>query len=133
MIHAVLRYLSTTDGVDLGEYLPVDSTCFRIYLFAEIGPSDSEASEHFYFTVATPRWLQKNIEANTIFVGRHVLFIERFNAQIIREGIRAYCRSCSGEVWHEIAEKVARIGSWEFEDYKKEKPMRGESWGPFAL
>ncbi|WP_425508353.1 Imm8 family immunity protein [Tahibacter amnicola] len=32
--------------------------------------------------------------------------------------IRRYCERCIGGDWKAVAQKVARIGQWEFEDYQ---------------
>jgi hypothetical protein len=45
--------------------------------------------------------------------------VRRYNFPRIEGFIRHYVDECSGETWEEIAEKLARLGKWEFEDYRE--------------
>jgi hypothetical protein len=49
--------------------------------------------------------------------GRHLLLVERFDANAIQRWIERAVAGCIGSTWREVAEKLSRIGHWEFEDY----------------
>jgi hypothetical protein len=50
--------------------------------------------------------------------GRHHLFVKEYNFEELKAYLGKYCETCMGALWTEVAQKVARIGYWEFEDYK---------------
>jgi len=37
----------------------------------------------------------------------------------VRQFVEGYVRGCEGEDWAEVANKLARLGQWEFEDYRE--------------
>ena len=52
-----------------------------------------------------------------VVIGRHFLFVSSLKTHIVEEFIRDRLRRLDGDTWTELAQKVARIGLWEFEDY----------------
>ncbi|WP_409999137.1 immunity 8 family protein [Bradyrhizobium sp. SZCCHNPS1003] len=116
MIVANLRRLTSTD-VDLVNFQP--SGDFGVYVLALVGPAGSVGEESFGLTICTTGWFEKCMNA-PIVSGRHHLFVKRFDYDAIISYLEKYCTSCSGNSWREVADKVARIGYWEFEDYRPE-------------
>jgi hypothetical protein len=55
---------------------------------------------------------------NNVVAGRHHLFMREYSYEELKDFLEKYCSRCMGSSWSEVAEKVARIGYWEFEDYK---------------
>jgi hypothetical protein len=90
---------------------------FGIHLFAIVGPSGSAGEESFGITVCTTEWFEQNVTANVAADRRH-LFVRHYDYDEIKQYLVKYCSACTGSSWKEIANKVARIGFWEFEDYK---------------
>jgi len=82
-----------------------------------VGPRGSEGEESFDVVVCTPAWLEKEVEKDGFVVGRHYLVVRAYDPGFIEKLIRKFVERWSGESWSEVAEKVARIGDWEFEDY----------------
>jgi hypothetical protein len=82
-----------------------------------VGPRDEKGEESFDVTVCSPAWFASNMNSNVVS-GRHFLFMKKYNYTLLREFIESYCNSCRGQSWEEVAVKVARIGHWEFEDYR---------------
>ncbi|WP_454645473.1 immunity 8 family protein [Bradyrhizobium liaoningense] len=115
MIVAELKDLSSTDVPSLETYNPVGE--FGILVFAMVGPAGDRGQESFQITVCTPDWFLQHMN-KSIASGRHHLFVRRFNYQELWSYLADYCSGCTGSSWQEAAEKVARIGFWEFEDYK---------------
>ena len=83
---------------------------------AMVGPADGPGEESFDFMLCTPDWFASEMKGN-IAVGRHHVFIKRFNYSELRRFVEDYCATCSGTSWAEVGEKLGRLGKWEFEDY----------------
>jgi Immunity protein 8 len=115
-----LRELHSPDILDLPEsYVPPDPKCFGFLLQAFFGPDDGPGEESFDMVVCTPLWLARELhESGGILIGRHYLLVEEYNVGRIRDFLIEYAKTCNGETWHEVAEKLGRVGRWEFEDYR---------------
>ena len=90
---------------------------FGIHVFAMVGPAVGEGRESFVVTVCTPRWFEQDMK-DAVVLGRHHLFVKEFNYDQLHKFISEYCSRCMGNSWSEVAQKAARLGHWEFEDYK---------------
>jgi hypothetical protein len=118
VIQPVLKGLHSPDVFDLSSFSPDDPTDFGFLLQAMFGPRDSEGEESFDILVCTPRRLARDVEREGIVDGRHHLIVHRFDIGAIRAFLIEYAKGCSGETWREVATKLARLGKWEFEDYR---------------
>jgi len=116
-MHAVIKYIHSPDVEDFSTYLPEDTERFYFLLQIMVGPNNQEGEETFDIEVVTPKYLLEKYDENEILIGRHRLIVFRYDWNRIMRTINRYCESCSGETWDEIAEKVGRLGRWEFEDY----------------
>jgi hypothetical protein len=47
------------------------------------------------------------------------LIMDGFDFAVLTRFITDWVAQCTGESWSDVAEKVARLGQWEFEDYKE--------------
>jgi Immunity protein 8 len=119
VVVAKLRSLSCTDIPSLEAFWPEGP--FGIYIDAMIGPSDGLGEESFGFTLCTPEWFAQNMK-DTFVPGRHYLFVKEYDYAALERYVRNYCQRCMGNSWREVAEKVAYLGYWEFENYT---PYRG--------
>jgi hypothetical protein len=88
-----------------------------------IGPQGTQEAESFDIVVCTPDWLRSNMEG-AILSGRNYLFLKQYDYEVVARYLREFSSSCQGRTWHEVAEKVSRVGKWEFEDYV---PTDGET------
>jgi hypothetical protein len=71
--------------------------------------------------VCTPDWIKKHYlyqDESLSAWGRHLLIVFHYDHEKIKNKLIQYLDSCTGRDWMEVAQKVARIGAWEFEDYK---------------
>jgi hypothetical protein len=116
-MHAVIKYIHSPDIKDLPTYKPEDSESFSFLLQVMVGPNNQEGEESFDIEVVTPKYLLEKYDDNEILIGRHRLIVFRYDWNRIMHTVNRYCESCTGETWDEIAEKVGRLGRWEFEDY----------------
>lgn len=114
MVTAKLRFLDSPDADPLEAIAP--SGPFGILVTAMVGPADGPGQESFDFMLCTPDWFGSSMK-HDITIGRHYVFVKQFDYSRLREFVEAYCAECSGTSWEEAAEKMARLGKWEFEDY----------------
>ena len=103
---------------DLDSYSPPDPVDFNVSIRLIAGPDDQEGEESFDFNVCSPAHLAVLAQGGTPFLLRHIILADRFDFPAIRAFVERYVRSCSGENWLEVGEKLSRLGHWEFEDYK---------------
>ena len=118
MIRAELRFLDSPRADPIENYKPEGP--FGLFVQAFVGPYGDRGEESFGFTVCTPDWFaSEHLRARkSLAIGRHFIFVDEFDYTALEKFVRDYCASCEGDTWQEVAEKVARIGHWEFEDYK---------------
>jgi hypothetical protein len=116
---AVIRRLYSPDVDDLSNYIPSDPESFSFLLQMVAGPECEEGEESFDIQVCTPKWMLENYKQDEIIIGRHYLIVMEYNYDRILQRIRSFCSRCEGSTWEEVAEKLNRLGHWEFEDYQE--------------
>lgn len=86
-----------------------------------VGPSDGPGEESFDVQVCTPEWLAARCDEQGFVDGRHIVVttLGGYSEPSLRAFLTGRVENQSGESWHEVAEKVARMGLWEFEDYRE--------------
>ncbi|WP_100550811.1 immunity 8 family protein [Caedibacter taeniospiralis] len=103
--------------LDIDSYWSDQLDNFGFWVRAMIGPEGEEGVESFDIRICTPKWLISKYSAEEVLFGRHMLIVFEYDLDRIKNKISRYCDSCFGETWQEIANKLSRIGYWEFEDY----------------
>lgn len=116
-MNAELKRLHSPDVYDLENYQPESPEKFGFLLQAMVGPEGKDGEESFDIEVCTPKWLEKTYGMNDVVIGRHHFIVREYNYPRIVQTIKDFLRGCSGENWIEVANKVSRLGKWEFEDY----------------
>ena len=86
-----------------------------------IGPADGPGEESFDFMLCTSEWFGSNMK-DDIAIGRHHLFVKEFSYARLEKFVRDYCTRCDGNSWQEVAEKLGRLGHWEFDGYVPHSP-----------
>lgn len=117
MIRANLKQLYCPDLPNLEEYIPPQPERFGLFVQAMFGPEGSEGEESFDIVICTPGWLEEQVRDKGILIGRHHLIVKDYDLNRIRTFLIKYAETCLGETWDAVAEKLARLGHWEFEDY----------------
>lgn len=117
-MRARLKKLFSTD-VDLDSYTPSDPSDFAFLLRLMVGPAEDDGEESFDVEVCTPKWLMHKYRSDDVIMGRHFLLVFDYDRQRIIQFVTDFVNGCSGNSWTEIAQKVARLGLWEFEDYRE--------------
>ncbi len=114
-IQAELKSIHSTYIDDLKAFAPTGP--FGLSVRILVGPKGGQGEESFDVMLCTPDWFAANMEG-PIISGRHFLFVQNYKYQSLENYIRAYCLNCVGTSWQEVAEKLSRLGKWEFEDYQ---------------
>lgn len=114
---AELRGFQSPDVYDLETFSPKIENNFCFYLEISVGPKSEQGAEQFGITVCTPQWLLENKQEDEILFGRNYLIVFKYDYQRIYNRIKKYIEGLNGSDWAELAQKVSRIGYWEFEDY----------------
>lgn len=105
-----------SDEHNLDELASGRLTCLSSTLRIKIGPENNPSADDFELFVCTPDWINKNVFEPRW--GRHMLIVREFNLEAITSLIEDYLDKCEGDCWNSIANKIARLMAWEFEDYK---------------
>jgi hypothetical protein len=82
-----------------------------------VGPLDEVGEESFDFIVCSPDWMFDQMPGN-ITMGLHYIFMKRFDHTQLEAFVERYCATCEGPSWRDVAQKVGRLGKWEFEEYE---------------
>lgn len=112
-----LKRLHSPDIDDLKNFFPSESDDFGFLLQIMVAPEGVDGEESFDVEVCTPKWLEKTHSQAPIISGRHLLIVREYNYHKILNFIKEYLSDCSGKDWLAVAEKISRLGKWEFEDY----------------
>lgn len=105
--HDHLECVQVTDPSDVGEWIRVMA-----------GPAGEAGEESFDLLVCTPAWLAREVAKNGPQVGRHYLIVESWDAARVRSIVTHLFERETAENWPRLGEKLARLGHWEFEDYR---------------
>jgi hypothetical protein len=81
-----------------------------------VGPDIGEEEESFDVLVCSPAWLAQQRRP---IIGRHHLIVEEFDYFGLERSILEYLAGCDGPNWRYVAEKVGRLGRWEFEHWQE--------------
>jgi len=115
-MRANLRSLHSPDVSDLPAWVP-GSEEFAILIEVIAGPEGAPGEESFAVTLCNPAWVERQAQRDGVISGRHLLIVVDYDYDRVCNYISEYLRACTGNTWQEVAEKVARLGYWEFEDY----------------
>lgn len=83
-----------------------------------VGPLDGPGEESFDVLVCTPAWLARTVAEHGPQVGRHRLVVEKLDLPVAETFLLRQIERLEATSWDELAATVARLGYWEFEDYR---------------
>ncbi len=115
----LIKRICTIDGGDAATYRPKEADQFALVVRLFVGPSSGEGEESFDVTICTPSWLRAECQRDGFIIGRHHLIVLSYDFEFIRRTLTRLVERYSGATWEETADKVSRIGYWEFEDYRR--------------
>lgn len=114
-MRAVVRSVRFPD-LEAGRQVIPENACELVEVY--VGPSDGPGEESFCLTVCTPAALVEVLAEQPVLVGRHWLFAAEFSPRAVEEFLRHRIGQIEGATWSEVAQKVGKLGAWEFEDYQ---------------
>lgn len=120
MKRAVIKNFEGMGYVDPCDYVSSDPENDAFTLRMLVGSADSPGMELFDVLVCTPGWLVGEISQNGPQIGRHMLILELLellDLQRAQDFLRRRVEQLMAPTRSELAEKVARLGYWEFEDH----------------
>ncbi|QHV93874.1 Imm8 family immunity protein [Spirosoma endbachense] len=115
---AVIKECYSTDVDDLFDYKPDAINGFDFPLRFVIGPKDALGGECFDVLVCNLAYFQNKFPPGEVIFGRHLLIVQQYDFNNILDFVAKYVTSLEEDTWDALANKLARIGKWEFEDYR---------------
>ena len=116
-MRAELKSLSSSD-IDPSTYWPEDNEHFGFALDAVIGVEGEDAGDVFSFLVGTASWLalyRSKFKGCTF--GQGTIIVNEYDFATIKALISDLCERTHGVSWEEIAPKLSKFGSWEYEGF----------------
>jgi Immunity protein 8 len=122
---ATVRHITSPDRIwDTTESAAEKN--FHILVQIIVGPDDGPGEESFDVSVCDLDYLAGQLESEPIISGRHYLIVDRFDKGMIEGYLRRQVELIDESTWRDVAERMSRIGHWEFEDYKPYTPHQTE-------
>ncbi|MFF0572550.1 Imm8 family immunity protein [Streptosporangium saharense] len=103
--------------VDLEDGQRLDRTHACELLEMYVGAQDGPGEDVFSLTVCTPSALAEQLDHHPFLIGRHWLFVRELRPDRVTAWLADRIAVLEAPTWSELAEKIGRIGHWEFEDY----------------
>nr|VFJ65291.1 MAG: Immunity protein 8 [Candidatus Kentron sp. DK] len=114
---AELKRMHSPDIDNLEDFQPKNPDNFAFLLQIMVGPEGEDSMESFDVEVCTPEWINDTYSYEDIIIGRHHLIVKQYDYHGIFRVIESFVKGCTGSNWDEVANKIGRLGRWEFEDY----------------
>jgi hypothetical protein len=115
-VRAGIRRFTSLEG-DIEVYVSPDPHDDACWLRMIIGPLGERGEESFDLLVCTPAWLARILPEQGPQIGRHRLIVESLDMAKAQAFLRDRIQRLEAPTWPELAEKISRLGHWEFEDY----------------
>lgn len=90
----------------------------------EKAPDGTAATDIFLFYVTTPKRLYKFIERNGYGFGRNLIILKKYDEELIKKSIENILVSIEGDSWENVAMKISKYGTWEFDRYEYKEYKR---------
>ncbi|MET8763935.1 Imm8 family immunity protein [Lentzea sp. NPDC004782] len=119
-MRAAVRAFISPD-VDLEDFRPDDPDDFSFLLQALVGPADGEGEESVQFNVCTLASLASTMSSQRVLFGRSLVIVSTSRIGEILDSVRTAIERTEGASWADVAERLSRLGYYEFEDYGRQK------------
>lgn len=117
-MRAAIKGFEGPDGDEPESYVSPDPLDDSFWLRMLVGPQDGPGEESFDVLVCTPAWLARTVAKDGSQIGRHRLVVEMLAVDTAEAFLRRQVARLEAPTWDELAVKIARLGYWEFEDYR---------------
>jgi hypothetical protein len=94
--------------------LPNDPEDAAVFVEANIGPKNHDASDIFSLKVVTRKHLAN--DTGTIW-GHGMLVVDRFSWQVVESTLQKLLLHCYRSTWDEVANQINKHLDWEFDNY----------------
>ncbi len=118
---AELKGLHSPDIDNLENYKPLDDNNFGFLLQVLVGIKGENSEESFDAIVCTPKWIELNYNKNDVILGENFIIMFQYNYKKLFNIISDLINNIEEENWDRIANKLDRIGKWEFREYYEPK------------
>lgn len=98
-------------------YWPDSTEDFGVAAEAMIGSAESGGADIFSFEICTPIWFKRN-RLDDLAFARSTLFVAEYDEDQIKNHVIKLVLSIEGDSWVDIAAKLSRFMTWEYEDYQ---------------
>jgi hypothetical protein len=101
--------------------MPAEPAAFSTLARLTVGPADAPGEESFDVTVCTPEWVAEACrKVGGIYDARHhlVVNLDDFDQRALHAWLAARVQEVDADSWEQVAERLSRLGYWEFEDYR---------------
>jgi len=122
VIVSEIKGMHSPDLIDLGYENPPDIENCCVLIEVSVGPKGETSEETFGVVIVTPKWLADHVSDRDYLFARHYLIVQRFDYDVVKSAIRKQFQGVQGARWADVAERLARYGQWEFEDYQPLNP-----------
>lgn len=116
-MRATLRRLHSPDVYDLRSWSPEGD--FGILVQLLVGPVGGPGEESFGITLCTAAWLAERAREERIVDARHHVIVDAYDYDLVERYLQERVVGLEGSTWEEVAERLGRLGHWEFEDYRE--------------
>ncbi len=116
-MRAEIRSLGSLWVDDLTAWVP-DREDWALPVRIVAGPDDGPGEESFDVMVCSVAWIADRVDRLGIIDGRHHVLVDSFNWASLSRYLSRRVSECQGDTWSEVAERLGRLGFWEFEDYR---------------
>jgi hypothetical protein len=118
MMRAAIKSIGSPD-VDLATFRPDDPNDLEVLIELAVGPEGGQGADIFGVVVVTPARLAAMAAELGPIVGRHYLIVDDWHWPVIEQFLMKLVERETGDTWQQLGERIARIGHWEFEDYRE--------------
>ncbi len=118
IVRAILRQIAFDPDP---RTLPDDAASFEFGARLMVGPRDGPGEESFDLTVCSPEWLAECCRDCVPVDGLHHVIVdwESFDERVLRRWLEDRVHAVEAATWQGIANRLCRLGWWEFEGYQE--------------
>lgn len=112
--------IKSIDNIEIQNFktwIPNNTNSFSIVFELLIGPNDSVGEEIFTIEVCTLEWFADFFKRKPKAIEKGYLIVDKYDYSEVINELEQICNSINGDEWNEIAEQLAEIFNWEFDNY----------------
>ena len=91
---------------------------FHVSASLTIGDAEKVGGDDYSLGICTPIWLDHHIQNMGPLIGRHLLIVNRFDANEVRATVEKIISESARESRAETNSVLTRFFAWEYEDYQ---------------